>query len=414
MATNLTNFYERGTDVADIYIGKDEIQDLVLSNNFDLNKLSDVGFQEISCNTIWGWGWNLNRVLGQATGEGIFDSKQYSSPIFVTDTNSDWCFISAACAHSSALKTDGSLWTWGSNSTGSFGDGTAISNRTPVQELTTSIWTQVSAGPGFTSAIKSDGTIWSWGNNTCGVLGINDNTVTSVSSPVQEVTNSAWIAISSGRTHTVAIKNNSTLWGWGAGCQLGSNTILNVSSPVQESSLSNWSKISAGYGNTLAIKTDGTMWGVGRNPYGELGNGTTVGTSSFVNEASGSSDWCAVSTSSFSSHGIKTNGTLWSWGINDRGALGDGTTLDKCSPVQEVTLSTNWNKLASGGVNSRHVAAIKNDGTLWSWGSNDAGTLGNGVGTYSSDRSSPVQEVRNLDTWTQASRGFCFTIALKR
>lgn len=406
MATNLTNFYERGTDVADIYIGKDEVEAGILNRSINTDILSDIGFDELTQYTLWGWGEDSGKRLG-------INYSNTSSPVIVTNENITWRYVSVSGSHVGATKCDGTLWMWGCNQLGELGDNTVIDRYTPTQEITASTnWNKVEVGDVHTTAIKSDGTIWSWGFNEQGQLGINSFS-TSCRSPVQEITGSTWNQVSTHSAHTMAIKSDGTLWGWGWNPfgQIGNgSTSMSVRSPVQEILADTiWCAISTGHSHSLAIKQNGTLWASGWNLCGELGNNTTTASTSFVQESSISTDWNKVSAGYFSSAAIKTNCSLFTWGDNVCGQMGDGTIVTKCTPTQEVTQSQNWSSISAG--KNRHMAAIKTDGTLWSWGRNTSGEIGNGTTT---DVSSPVQEIRGIDTWSIISAGKCSAIGLKK
>jgi alpha-tubulin suppressor-like RCC1 family protein len=266
-----------------------------------------------------------------------------------------WCEISAGSFHTAAVKTDGSAWTWGLNSVGQLGDNTTVSKSSPVAVTHASgniNWCQISAGSFHTVAVKSDGTAWTWGNNVCGRLG--DGTVVSKSSPVALAgTNTCWCQIHAGNSHSAAIKTDSTAWTWGRNTtgQLGDNSAVARSSPGAVAGVNaDWCNISAGY-HTAAIKTDGTVWTWGLNNCGQLGNGVSgVGAdrSSPVLTSGGGTTWCAIDASD-SNHtaAVKTDGTAWTWGNNTGGRLGDGTVVSKSSPVQ-VTGGLTWCAVSAG------------------------------------------------------------------
>src|SRR3989338_5468335 len=183
----------------------------------------------------------------------------------------------------------------------------------------------------------------------------------------------------------------------------------NVSVVVSDSityspTTTNWSSVSAGYYHTIAIKTDWTLWAWGFNNYGQLGDGTTTNRSSPTQIGSGT-NWSSVSAGGYHTVAIKTDGTLWVWGNNGNGKLGDGTTTDRYSPVQ-IGRGTNWSTVSAGGY---HTVAIKTDGTLWVWGNNGNGKLGDGTTT---DRYSPVQ-IGSGTNWSSVSTGGHHTIAIK-
>jgi alpha-tubulin suppressor-like RCC1 family protein len=208
--------------------------------------------------------------------------------------------------------------------------------------------------------VKTDGTLWTWGNNSSGQLG--DGTVTHKSSPAQTVASStSWSQVSCGYFHTGAIKTDGTLWLWGKNTsgQLGDNTVSSRSSPVQTvAGGTTWSQLSCGYDFTAAIKTDGTLWLWGNNAYGQLGDNTNaVNKSSPIQTITGGTTWKSVSADWWNTGAVKTDGTLWMWGHNAYGQLGDNTVAAKSSPIQTVAGGTNWRTVACG---YRHTLAITN------------------------------------------------------
>jgi alpha-tubulin suppressor-like RCC1 family protein len=173
---------------------------------------------------------------------------------------------------------------------------------------------------------------------------------------------------------------SSFLWTWGHNNvgQLGTSNILHRSSPVQTiAGGTNWKKVSIGAQHMLAIKNDGTLWAWGHNEYGQLGNNSTAHRSSPVQTIAGGANWAKVACGDYHTLAIKNDGTLWAWGNNTYGQLGDGTFTHRSSPVQ-IGTGQNWNKIAAG---LTHSFGMKTDGTLWSWGNNSNGELGLNVGT---------------------------------
>ena len=203
------------------------------------------------------------------------------------------------------------------------------------------------------------------------------------------------------------------LWLWGAASygQLGDNARTSRPSPVQTVSGGiNWKQVACGTEHTAAIKTDGTLWMWGRNELGELGTNDRTTRSSPVQTVSGGTNWKQVACGSLHTAAIKTDGTLWTWGLNSitaPGQLGTNDTTDRSSPIQTVSAGTNW-KQVSGGSSS--TAAIKTDGTLWGWGSGTSGQLGTNDFTT---RSSPIQTVAAGTNWKQVDCGQFFTAAVK-
>jgi alpha-tubulin suppressor-like RCC1 family protein len=318
-------------------------------------------------NTLWTWGLNS---FGQL---GLGDIVNRSSPIQV-GTLSAWTSVSGGYEYTLALQSPGTLWAWGNNSFGQLGTNTStLSNViSPVQIGALSTWVTISGGAYFSLAILSNGTLWSWGSNSYGQLGLN--TSTNYSSPVQVGALSSWSQVFPGFGHSVALQSNGTLWTWGLNSfgQLGQNNQTNYSSPVQVGALTTWTKISAGVHATFALQSNGTLWSCGRNAGGQLGLGDLTDRSSLTQVGSLSS-WSQVTSSYEGAFAIQSPGTLWAWGLNNVGQVGINTsTFIISSPVQVGTLSA-WTQI-SGVVN--FVSAIQNNGTLWAWGSNSFGQLG--------------------------------------
>jgi rubredoxin len=258
------------------------------------------------------------------------------------------------------------------------------------------------------------GNLWSWGSNAGGQLG--DNTLVSKSSPVQTIAwGSNWKQVSCGYSSsgaTAAIKTDGTLWTWGYNVygELGDNTLVRKSSPIQTVAFgTNWKQVSSFRESMAAIKTDGTLWLWGDNSYGQLGDNTIVRKSSPVQTIAFGTNWSQVDVGWLNTAAIKTDGTLWIWGDNSNGQLGDNTIVRKSSPVQTIAGGTNW-KQVSCSKNRLFTAAIKTDGTLWTWGQNSYGQLGDNTITR---RSSPVQTIAGGTNWKQISVGSTHTAAIK-
>ena len=194
--------------------------------------------------------------------------------------------------------------------------------------------------------------------------------------------------------------------------QLGHGDTETRYSPKRVGSDSNWSKVfcseyneGANFANyALAIKSSGTLWAWGHNNYGQLGQGDTS-VRYAPTQIGSSSDWATAAAGIFTSLAIKTDGTLWSWGYGEGGSLGDGANSNRSSPAQ-VGDATNWSKIVMG---ADHVIALKTDGTLWSWGWNAYGQLGLGDNT---SRNSPVQ-IGSGSNWTDIAAGWAYTLAVK-
>jgi hypothetical protein len=162
--------------------------------------------------------------------------------------------------------------------------------------------------------------------------------------------------------------------------------------------------ISDGRIHNLALKSDGTLWAWGDNSYGQLGDGTTTQRNSPV-QVGNATDWISVIGGNDCSFALKSNGTLWAWGNNFYGKLGDGTTTERHNPVQ-IGGADNWVSVSSG---NQHTVALKSDGTLWAWGYNGYGQLGDGTTV---DKNMPIQ-IGVLNNWVSISCGGTHTLARK-
>jgi len=344
---------------------------------------------------LFTWGGGTQGQLGDNT----VTSK--STPVTTFAGGTNWKQVSAGGGfHCAAIKTDGTLWTWGYGTQGQLGSNTATNKSTPVTTFAGGTnWKQVSAGYKHCAAIKTDGTLWTWGQGILGQLG--DNTVTAKSTPVTTFAGGTnWKQVSVGSNHCAAIKTDGTLWTWGRGNygQLGDNTTTNKSTPVTTfAGGTNWKQVSGGVFHCAAIKTDGTLWTWGRENYGQLGTNTTTNKSTPVTTFAGGTNWKQVSTGRFYCAAVKTDGTLWTWGRGNYGQLGTNTTTNKSTPVTTFAGGTNWKQVS--GADS-HCAAIKTDGTLWTWGQGVA--LGTNTTT---DKSTPVTTFAGGTNWKQVSAG---------
>jgi len=268
------------------------------------------------------------------------------------------------------------LWTWGRNDVSQLGINATGNRSTPVTTFAGGTnWKQVAGGFKNKAAIKTDGTLWTWGINSFGILG--DNTSVTKSTPVTTFAGGTnWRQVSSAQYHAAAIKTDGTLWCWGLNqySQIGINATGARSTPVTTfSGGTNWKQVSCGGGHIAATKTDGTLWLWGRNSFGGIGDNTTVHRSTPVTTFAGGTNWKQVSGGGVFTAAIKTDGTLWLWGYNNYGNLGDNTTIQKNTPITTFTGGTNWKQVSSGGY---HTAAIKTNGTLWTWGYGARGELG--------------------------------------
>ena len=354
---------------------------------------------------LWVWGFNGNGQLGDNTS-GI----SRSTPVTTLAGGANWKQVAVGYSHTVAIKTDGTLWTWGTGGSGQLGDNTVTDRSTPVTTFAGGTnWKQVAGGDGYTAAIKTDGTLWTWGGNIFGALGIN--TTISRSTPVTTFAGGTnWKQVTCGNSHTAAIKTDGTLWTWGVNIfgALGINTTNSRSTPVTTfAGGANWKQVTCGSNHTAAIKTDGTLWTWGSGTGGQLGDNTIINRSTPVTTFAGGTNWTQVACGVNHIAAIKTDGTLWAWGNNGFAQLGNNTTTQRLTPVTTFSGGTNWKQVACGGY---VTAAIKTDGTLWTWGRNNTGQLGDNT---TSQRNTPITTFAGGTNWKQVAGGRQHTSAIK-
>jgi len=310
--------------------------------------------------------------------------------------------LAAGSFHVLARLPDGSLWSWGNNANGQLGDGSIGSRSKPAAIQGIDNVTTMACGGYHSLAVMANGTVWSWGNNNHGQLG--DDTTTQQFHPIQVMYTSDVIAVAAGYQHSLALKSDGTVWAWGLNDhgQLGQGSADNDSHtvPRQLTGLAHVKGIVTRRNHNLALMANGTVWAWGDNHNGQLGDGTTTDQYNPV-QISGLSDIVAVANGSYHSLAVKANGTVWSWGNNQYGQLGDGTSSNqKNSPAQVIGLIDVVAVAAGWG----HSLALKKDGTVWAWGMNDMGQLGQGSADESA-HTAPVRVPTINDVTTLTSAG---------
>jgi alpha-tubulin suppressor-like RCC1 family protein len=364
---------------------------------------------------LFTWGNGTSGALGNAA------LTNRSTPVTTFTGASNWKQVSCGNGnnkHTAAIKTDGTLWLWGDAVNAKLGNaegGTTAGiflRSTPITTFAGGTnWKQVDCSNVNTVAIKTDGTLWVWGNNNGGQLG-NTFLFQNISTPITTFAGgSNWKQASCDGGSLVAIKTDGTLWTWGSSFNgsLGNGiTTGSISTPITTfAGGTNWKQVSTFGYRTLAIKTDGTLWTWGRGLEGQLGNATITNTSTPVTTFAGGTNWKQVSSGGGISAAIKTDGTLWTWGSTSNGALGNGATTGTIStPITTFAGGNNWKQVECG---SSHITAIKTDGTLWTWGNGNSGALGNAVTT---NTSTPVTTFAGGTNWKQVSCGYVNTAAL--
>lgn len=351
--------------------------------------------------------------------------------------------VSAGASHTLAIKSDGSLLSWGLNRNGQLGNGTTLDKLSPAQvgATTATLGSVISSGEFHSLALSSCATagcvLWAWGSNDNGRLG--DGTIVEKKSPTK-ITGTNWLEIAAGGFHSAAVKKDGTLWTWGRndvgqlglGIPVGAANLLGVINhdtkmvPTQVGTLKTWIHVSTGALHTLGMLQTGAIMRWGANDRGQLGlDLANAGIFSFdlpknLLSGSGSDEQLFSSMSAGGDHSlaILNNGTLHSWGANGFGQLGNGTTIDGLRASQ-VGTENNWESVSAGGghndsgndlpANGGHSLAVKTDGTLWAWGSNSFGQLGLGM---TDDTALPTQVGKDTN-WKKVSAGKLHSFAWK-
>jgi len=287
-------------------------------------------------NTLWGWGFIAYSMR--------------RSPVKLNDHNVWSAVYGMEDKNIILLKTNGTLWEW--------------TNFRLKQISRVSNWKSISCERHQSFAIKQNGTLWQWYINR--------------TTPQRVGTDTNWKTVSSGLKHTIALKTDGTLWGWGdnSNQQLGLGTELKITdsnirlTPTQISTDTDWAFVSCGYFHTLAIKKNGTLWGWGRNNEGQLGFKPEYYASKFVNtpkQIGISEYWKSASCGAYHSFGIKTNDTVLGWGANTFTQLGIPSTNNMVDIPTRLSVDIGWKSIICGPFTS---FGIKNVNTLWGWGDN--------------------------------------------
>lgn len=454
--------------------------------------------------TVWAWGYNAHYQLG------VGNTSNYTTPIQISAL-SNVKELAAGYYHSMALKEDGTVWTWGYGNNHQLGTGSTGYSTTPAQVTSINAVKSIKAGYNHSMALKEDGTVWTWGYGYYGQLGVGN---TSTYAYPQKTNLSNVEKIGSGFYHSMAIKSDGTVYAWGynAHGQLGDGTTTQRTYPIQITSLSNVLDISGGHSSSIAIK-DKSISTCGYNAYGQIGDGTTtqrntpvkvldievkpiVIETSFDNnnifynpdysftpstnifapsneitcsfyldnletpletkvltnpetntqvsfqdidlttlsegihtvkfeiiDDTGQSDsksidieimiedinapsgFLQVATGDQHAVLLKADGTVWTWGYNNAGQVGNGTFVNSFEPIKVDSLEN----VVAIAANYNYSMALKADGTVWTWGYNGHGELGNGT---TSSSSIPVQ-VSGLTDIKSIAAGYLHAFAIK-
>jgi len=320
---------------------------------------------------VWCWGSNAAGQLGDGT------DTPSGAPVRVRfPARTQIVSLGVGERHACALTQTGAILCWGDNAFGQIGDGTTTARGVPAKVSgLTGRMAKVAAGRDHTCALATDGAVSCWGKNTEGQLGESSGQPSKTAQPVAGL--EADVAgICAGLEHTCARKLDGSVWCWGGNGdgQLGTGDNRNRSAPTRVTFEGEVASVKCGYFRTCMLMKDGTILCWGQNNYGQLGDGTKVNRSrptripTFFNAGGvfvGGRHTCAT----------RSDRSLYCWGFNFYGQLGDGTTEDQPSPVIITRLGTGVASVAPG---ESHACAVKSDGTLWCWGKNDDGRVGDG------------------------------------
>jgi alpha-tubulin suppressor-like RCC1 family protein len=272
--------------------------------------------------SLWAMGYNVDGELGDGTYAGFAPLGTNRPEQIVA---SGVTAVAAGHDHSLFLKSDGSLWAMGANSSGELGDGTFNRTNRPEQIVASGV-TAIAAGVQDSLFLKSDGSLWAMGYNQYGELGDGG---TSTTNRPEQIVASGVTAIAAGGFHNLFLKSNGSLWvmGLNGNGQLGDGTAYQYTNRPEQIIASGVTAIATGYEHSLFLKSDGSLWAMGRNQYGALGDGTfgTVypyGTNR--PEQIVASGVTAIAAGENHSLFLKSNGSLWAVGRNFNGQLGDG------------------------------------------------------------------------------------------
>jgi alpha-tubulin suppressor-like RCC1 family protein len=359
------------------------------------------------------WGDNEYGNLGDGT---------YVQRLAAVGVGSNVSQVAAGYDHSLAVISDGSVWSWGSNTFGQLGTGSAQSAASPqlVSGISGTI-TQVAAGWSHSLALGSDGTVWAWGDNQYGELG--DGNLIQSDTPVKLVGLSNVTQIAAGDDWSLALRSDGTVWAWGNNLynELGAQVpdmYDNSDVPVQVAGLSGVAQIAAGASFGMAIQTTvrlgflrHSLWTWGQETWGQVGNGQVTDPESpggVINphQVTGIPTPAAIAAGTYSAMMVGIDGSVWGWGQDLFGNLGVGSgTGILYSPTQTLNPGSGIIQLAAG---YDYVLGLRSDGTVVAWGNNSNGQLGDGTTTTSV---TPVQ-VSGLSGVSQVSAGFDYSLAV--
>lgn len=367
--------------------------------------------------TLWATG---NNDYGQL---GIGNKLKQSSPVQITGI-SDVTAVAGGYRHALAVKSDGTVWAWGWNYSGQLGDGTTTDKLIPQQVPGLSNVIAVKAGAKFSVALKKDGTVWAWGDDYYYELGNSTRTRSTV--PIQVSGISGVISISAGSYSVTALKSDGTVWNWGLrdaydydyGDGAFTSTIIIGKIPTQIAGLTGVTAIASGDSFTIVLKNDGTVWAWGNNTFGSLGNNSSsYGYQTLITQIQGLSNVVAIKAGWATVAAVQNDGQVWDWGVvysdSDQiqfqtdlsGALGNG--YESINYPVLVTIPSHFTSIVNNGY---HTIATKNDGSVWLWGGNYEDTA---IVSYKQYSTPQIMTDQNVVDVKQVVSGAYHSAALK-
>jgi alpha-tubulin suppressor-like RCC1 family protein len=355
-----------------------------------------------------GWGRNFDGQLGNGSTDDSATAVGVSGLAEIAQ-------VSAGYFHSLALTSGGFVWAWGYNGQGELGNGSTTDGAVPLPVEVTGlpVITKVATGWGSSLALASDGTVWAWGENQDGELG-NGSTANS-DKPVQVAGLTGVVQIAAGSFFDLALRSDGTVGAWGDNTfgELGNGGTANSDVPVQVTGLSRVTQIAAGGNVAMVARTQGfitsltTVWTWGDNSQGQLGDGTTTNRST-PEEVSGISvpGVRQIAVGGTFSLVLGSDGSVWGWGGDYDSQLGNAATYSWTRPVETIGMDSGITQIAAGFL---HALALRSDGTVLAWGDDQSGEIGNG--TTSGSPTLPT-EVTGLTNVTQVSAGAYFSLAV--
>lgn len=323
------------------------------------------------------WGAGTQGQLGT----GDTSSRNAPAPV---QTSATFATLEVGDVHACAIDTDAAgVSCWGGDTYGQLGVGDFMGRLVPSLVALPRAARAIAAGYEFTCAVLFDDSLWCWGQNDEGQLGQGDQAgAPNASVPLPTGAGANWAAVAAGQGHACAIQASGSLWCWGRNSDgelgIGAGAPIQVRTPTRVGSDETWASLDLGQDATCAVKNDGTLWCWGADTFGKLGAAVDPDAAPprFVVPMQVGSDanWAEVSVDVFHACAVKQGGTLWCWGRNAEGQLGVGDIADRSTPTQ-VANASDWSSVSVGRF---HTCAEKIDRTVWCTGENVAGQLGTG------------------------------------